>query len=77
MSFLSIAEEIELLSTPRVGEVIVEIAPNRRGRVEFEATTWNAEFYQAGYQNSVFRGDKVKVLARKGNTLLIMPSRTA
>lgn len=72
MSFLSTVEELEMFPNPLLGKVTMTIAPNRRGRVECGATTWSAEFYRSGYTSSILPGESVMVLARRGNTLLIM-----
>jgi membrane protein implicated in regulation of membrane protease activity len=66
-------EEVERFPYPVWGKMIDAITLNQPGRVGFEATEWNAEFDQPGYEASICPGEKVKILARKGNTLLIMP----
>jgi len=73
MSLTSIPETEELLPQPLPGKVEKMITPNRPGRVKFQATFWNAEFYYSECQVAVLSGMSVNVVGRRGITLLVTP----
>lgn len=57
---------------PRVAIVVDTIQPRTKGWVKFEGTQWSARFYQPDCQKMMMPGERVQVLARQGNTLLVM-----
>ncbi|MEO1300387.1 MAG: NfeD family protein [Cyanobacteria bacterium J06636_16] len=47
---------------------------NTPGRIRYSGTTWFARPYINGLDLPLAEGDKALILARQGNTLLIMPT---
>lgn len=73
MSFTPLPETEELFPQPLPGKVEKMIAPNCPGRVKFQATFWNAEFYYSECQVAVLPSMSVNVVGRRGITLLVTP----
>ena len=72
MSLPYLPETVELFPhtmTATVDETLIASAP---GRVEFQASYWFAEFYQGDY-GKIEPGTVVRVLGRRGLTLLVLP----
>ncbi|MEO0537236.1 MAG: NfeD family protein [Cyanobacteria bacterium P01_A01_bin.123] len=44
----------------------------QRGRIRYDGTTWFAQSYRVGLTFSI--GQSVSIVARQGNTLLVLPS---
>jgi hypothetical protein len=63
----------QLLPPNQWGIVEAEITPHGVGRVQFQATTWSAQFYQLSVACSLLPGQQVRAIALQGNTLLVMP----
>ncbi|MEM6424632.1 MAG: NfeD family protein [Cyanobacteria bacterium P01_D01_bin.128] len=60
------------IKTAQVATVVSEILPGMRGRVTYQATSWFA--VMAGPQPlGVRTGEKVRVIDRRGNTLVVRP----
>ncbi len=53
------------------GETLTEIAPGKTGRVLYEGNSWQA--ICADDQMSIAPNQKVYIVTRKGNTLVILP----
>lgn len=77
MSLTSLPETIEWLASVELGEVEQAITPHHRGRVRFMATSWFARVYQPNGQTEVLPGTTVRVIGRRGLTLLVMPVENA
>lgn len=73
LNYLLASTEIELFEEPMLGTVEMAIAPNQRGRVHCQGTYWPARFYHPDCQVWVQPEDAVRVIAREGITLLVMP----
>jgi|GEM_PF-4182315 len=58
---------------PRLGEVLEMITPHQKGWIKFEGSYWSASFYKPELIETIAPGEKVTVLGREGNTLLVMP----
>ncbi|WP_375541597.1 NfeD family protein [Halomicronema sp. CCY15110] len=63
----------ELLTRPDVGVVVKTITPTQRGRVQYQATSWPACLYGVTTSITVEPDQPVKILGRRGLTLLIQP----
>ncbi len=65
-------QSIQTLSQGQYGVVEIEIPPDETGRVQFQATSWPARFYQKA-DVALTPGQRVEAIALQGNTLLVMP----
>ncbi len=59
------------LADPVEGKMLSAIAPGESGRVLYEGNSWRAECQDP--QQSIARHERVYVLGRQGNTLLVYP----
>lgn len=73
MSSMFLSETTTLFSQPLPGIADELIAPNQTGRVKFEGSYWNAEFYEKNCRARVAPGNQVWVVGRQGITLLVIP----
>lgn len=65
-------QSIQLLPQEQWGVVEIEISPDGTGRVQFQATSWPARFYQKA-DEALMPGQRVEAIALQGNTLLVIP----
>ena len=63
----------ELLTRQDVGVVIKTITPTQRGRVQYKATSWPACLHGVTQPTMLEPNQPVRVLGRRGLTLLIQP----
>ncbi|MEM8863580.1 MAG: NfeD family protein, partial [Chloroflexota bacterium] len=54
-------------------KVVEPIYPNSRGRIKCQGVYYRAEFFTSDYQEPIFIGQRVLVVALRGNTALIKP----
>lgn len=73
MSLTFEPDTIEFFAQPVIGEVEQTITLYQRGRVKCMASTWFAQFYQLTLQTETLPGTPVKVIGRRGLTLLVVP----
>lgn len=62
---------ISLLASDTEGETLTEIEPGEAGRVLYEGSSWRA--ICADENLAISSHEKVYILHRKGNTLIVMP----
>jgi membrane protein implicated in regulation of membrane protease activity len=67
------SEQIELFPKAERGVIETSVSCDTRGRVKARATSWFAEFYSLDCQMTVPAGNPVRIVARRGNTLLVLP----
>ncbi|EKU98298.1 hypothetical protein Lepto7375DRAFT_7571 [Leptolyngbya sp. PCC 7375] len=63
----------EVLTRQDVGVVIKTVTPTQRGRVQYQATSWPACLCGVTHQTTLEPNQPVRVLGRRGLTLLIQP----
>ena len=63
---------IAQFSQPGVAIVVDAIQPQAKGWVKFDGTQWSAQFYNSTSQKTIAPGERVQVLGRQGNTLLVV-----
>ena len=64
---------IEPFDTPAIGLITHPVKGGIPGRIRYGGTTWFARPYVSGLELTLAKGDIAYILARQGNTLLIMP----
>lgn len=65
--------QTELFDPAREGIVEMAIAPQQPGRVRVMGVSWAAQPYIQIEQPALVAGISVKVVGRRGNTLLVRP----
>jgi membrane-bound ClpP family serine protease len=73
---LFLPDRPEIFSTPTQGKVDQTITQNHPGRVECFGSCWAAQLYQADCVTALLPGQVVRVIGRKGITLLVVPINT-
>lgn len=63
--------KIEIFPEPLVGIVEQTITETIPGRVKFLGTSWSSRFYQSSHQETVDKGQTVKIIGMQGITLLV------
>ena len=68
-----LSNPIERFSQEGIATVVMSIQPQKQGRVQFQGTEWFASFDQDNALTSAMPDTQVKVVGRKGISLLIAP----
>jgi membrane protein implicated in regulation of membrane protease activity len=71
--FLTPKPKLSRLTSDTEGETITEITPGQAGRVLYEGNSWRAVC--ADENLAIAPREKVYIVERKGNTLIILPAR--
>ncbi|MBD0267142.1 NfeD family protein [Pseudanabaena sp. FACHB-2040] len=70
---MNLMPTVELFEKPGTARVERAIATDQRGRVYYEGTYWHARFYSLNQQVQVEVAERVTVIGRQGNALLVQP----
>lgn len=65
---------IQLFKPPPDGRITDVIRGDTPGRISYAGTTWPSRPYTSGLGITFPQGQTVRIVARKGNTLLIEPN---
>lgn len=69
--FLPVGRRKSILKDAAEGQCLSAIAPGRTGRVRYEGNSWRAECQDP--EVAIAEGEKVYIVGRQGNTLLVYP----
>jgi len=66
---------LEFFTSPGEGVATRPITSSSSGRVDFNAVSWPAKLHLNNRVLNISEGQKVVVIGRQGNTLLVFPFR--
>ncbi|MBE9139157.1 NfeD family protein [Nodosilinea sp. LEGE 07088] len=66
---------LEFFTPPGEGIATQSITSNNAGRVDVNAVSWPAKLHLNDRVLNISKGQKVVIIGRQGNTLLVVPFR--